>query len=166
MQTNDSESGALTLDSLRTSNDELEKILNALDLVAQANRDASNGRVHERHRYRQTIRVRARIIHPGGTTATFAVKIRNLSVSGMGFLHGSFLHNDTLVRAFLITRAGVDAPVDGRVVRARVVRGTVHEIGVKFDAPIRLADFIAGHVDEPADPAIAAAEPPAPGAGN
>jgi CheY-like chemotaxis protein len=83
-----------------------------------------------------------RMRHPGGTTELYLVRPRNLSRSGIAFLHGSFCHTGTTVHVTLRTIDDEPATVSGRVTRCRHVQGNVHEIGVKFDMPIEVYQFV------------------------
>ena len=129
------------LDNLRLGDSDLESLLDVMDQNAMG-APGQERRPDARYRYRQTVRVRARVDHPGGTTQIFRVKVRNLSRTGMGFLHGSFLHQGTRVCVYLVELSGKEQPAEGQVVRVRHVRGQVHEIGVRFAHPINLAQFV------------------------
>jgi hypothetical protein len=101
-----------------------------LEILTQLEREAMNlaaadRRREPRLRYRVMMGMLVDIIHPGGSRTTFLVRSRNLSRSGTGFLHGNFLH--------VGTRCNVTLPQ---------LTGQRVEIGVKFDKPIALAEFL------------------------
>jgi len=80
--------------------------------------------------------------HPGGSAITYAVWPRDLSNTGMGFLHGSFCYDDTRLEVMLRANNGGQVNVPARVVRCQLLKGTVHEIGIQFDHPINVHDFV------------------------
>ncbi|MCL4210815.1 MAG: PilZ domain-containing protein [Phycisphaeraceae bacterium] len=71
----------------------------------------------------------------------FVMESRNLSIQGISLLHGVFVHPGTRCRVTLTDRKGERRPVDGVVVACRYLRGGVHELGVRFDAIIRLREY-------------------------
>lgn len=129
------------VDSLRMSAREHADILNELD--ARNGRARDDDRRHEqRLRYSQQALLFVQIRHPGGTAGNYLVRTRNLSRTGIGFLHGSFIYNGTPCTVALRSVDKAIVAVEGRVVRCHHVRGHVHEIGVHFDKPIRLKQFL------------------------
>jgi len=100
-----------------------------------------NARAHERFEYRAT-EVAVVIEHPGGGVACLLMAARNLSASGMSLLHGGFLHKHTRCRVLLQQLSGSGIAVAGSVVAARLVRGSLHEICVRFDRSIDVAEFM------------------------
>jgi len=88
--------------------------------------------------------VAAEITHPGGTITRLKLACRNLSKGGIGLLHGGFLHQGSMCRVWLPKLTGGTVEVQGVVTRCMHRRGAVHEIGVKFEAPIDLTQFIKG----------------------
>lgn len=83
------------------------------------------------------------IVQPGGGQTTICVACRNLSRTGLGFLHSSYLHTGTKVVAKLMHHSKKLVRVQARVVRCRHVTRHVHEVGVMFDEPINVRDFMA-----------------------
>lgn len=66
---------------------------------------------------------------------------RNLSAGGIGILHSSYVHAGTPCTVHIPLPTGTNSdslPVRGKVVRCRHVRGTVHEVGIRFDEHIDL----------------------------
>lgn len=80
--------------------------------------------------------------HPGGSAMTYVVWPRDLSNTGMGFLHGSFCYDNTRLEIMLKKVDGGQVKVPARVVRCQLLKATVHEVGVQFDSPIQVHDFI------------------------
>ena len=108
--------------------------------------------------------------HPGGSVANYLVRTRNLSPTGIAFLHGSFVYTGTTCVLALHDKSGKIMGIDGRVVRCQHVRGHVHDIGVRFSAPIDLNQFLLDTNAKPgsagADDAPGAASNPDPSAGD
>lgn len=71
----------------------------------------------------------------------FLISPRNISTSGIAFLHGAFVYQGSRCVIDLKARDGRIQPVTGNVVRCRSVRGRIHEIAVQFDEPIRVDEF-------------------------
>jgi CheY-like chemotaxis protein len=82
------------------------------------------------------------IVQPGGGQTTIRVACRNLSRTGLGFLHSSYLHIGTKVTAMLLHQTNRPVRVRAHVVRCRHVMRHIHEVGLMFDEPINVRDFI------------------------
>lgn len=82
------------------------------------------------------------IIQPGGGQTNIRVASRNLSRSGMGFLHSAYLHVGTSIIVSLEHRQTGQVSIRAKVVRCRHVTRHIHEIGVKFDTIINLRDYV------------------------
>lgn len=119
---------------------QLVELLDALDMAQEAFAQQDR-RAGDRKPYRR--RMRIGVVHPGGTDSVFEIVTRNLSAGGMSLIHGGYLHVGSTCELKLITTNNAWRKVTGRVVRCRLIRGRVHEIGVKFQDPIDLSDFIA-----------------------
>ena len=130
-----------TIDTLRMSEGDTESILNRRDGQSQTP-DGCDHRKDTRHRYRTETDLVVTVCHPGGSIMRYAVKPRNISSSGVGFLHGSFLHKDTTCIVSLPTLAGEWIHAVGQVVRCVHVEGRVHEVGVLFRDPIDPSQFV------------------------
>lgn len=133
-----------TIDSLRLSDWEREALL------TQMNRQSSESygvelRQDERLPYQVGAGVVVKLHHPGGSTANYLVRPRNISQRGMGFLHGNFLYVGSRCSAQLHTRvAGTRITAEGKIVRCQHVRGHVHEVGMRFEQPIDVNLFVEG----------------------
>lgn len=136
-----------TLDTLRLSPRQIETLLDELqqprytEAAAQANRES------ERFFYTDLSGVPLDIVHPGGSDARFSVIPTDLSASGMGLLHGGFLHRGTPVVATLTDLQGATRRIEGHVTQCLLHTGRVHRIGIVFVEPIELGDFL--RQDEP-----------------
>ncbi len=137
------------LDLLRLSAREQEDILTRID-GQTADVGVNCKRNEPRYPYRLRGGLMISIEHPGGSRIGCLVRTRNLSRSGLGFLHGGFLHRGT--RCSMLLR-NVDADdvtsangtlVEGTVMHCRHIVGRVHEVGVRFDRIINTEDFLPG----------------------
>lgn len=82
------------------------------------------------------------VAQPGGMKSSLRYAVRNLSSTGIGFLHSSFIHNGTLCTVHLPDLEGNIHPTMAKVVRCQHFKGIVHEIGLLFLKPINIRDFI------------------------
>lgn len=93
-------------------------------------------RITYRHRLDAVIR------HPGGGGAKLKVSSRNLSTGGIAFLCEAFAHAGSGCTVTLITPENETVPVEGKVAHCHLVRGRIHEIGVRFEKPIPVGCFV------------------------
>jgi CheY-like chemotaxis protein len=121
---------------------ELVILLDMLD--GQETAGASARREYSRWPFRQP-GIEVRFSHPGGTATTLKLAGRNLSRGGIALLHNSYIHPGTVCEVVL-PRGGSGGRVGtaGVVTRCQHRRGSLHEIGIKFNKPIRLRDFLTG----------------------
>jgi CheY-like chemotaxis protein len=128
------------VDSLRLSARQHADILHELD--AKSRPSDQNRRTDERLRFTEQALLFVHIRHPGGTDGNYLVRTRNLSRTGIGFFHGSFVYSGTPCTIALRSVDKVIVAIEGKVVRCNHVRGHIHEIGVHFEKPIRLRQFL------------------------
>ena len=122
----------------------LNRLLDVID--GDTPRESSDPRRrHLRVRYRLES-VLTKIKHPNGVESLLRLPTRNLSSSGVGLLHNSYLHLGTRVALAMPDPEGGHKRVTGRVVRTQHLAGTVHEIGIRFDEEQR--DLIRGLLSE------------------
>lgn len=125
--------------TLRLSPMEVERVKRELE--AESAGAASTKRVFQR--WALDVRsVRMEVQHPGGASTNLNYVPRNLSREGIGVLHSSFVYAGTRCTVFLPHPTRGEVPVVGTVVRCRHFRGKVHELGVKFDQPIDVREFV------------------------
>ena len=72
----------------------------------------------------------------------FRVRTVNLSRTGMSFLHGAPARPGDACEIVVLDACGAKRRIECRVVRCRVLEGRVHEVGVRFNEPIRLDDLV------------------------
>ncbi len=119
---------------------ELAELMDMLD-ERGAGHDCNVKRLHARWPFRKTS-LRLTLEHPGGSRAVFQVACRNLSRGGTGVLHNAFVHTGTPCALELPKLDGQSEAIKSSVVRCTHRRGVVHELGVRFDEPIQLSDFV------------------------
>ncbi len=82
-------------------------------------------------------------VYPCGNSAPMILTTRDISNGGMGILHGSFVHpGSSCLLAIVGKDKAILCKLKGKVVRCTHVRGSVHDIGIKFDEEVRLELFI------------------------
>jgi CheY-like chemotaxis protein len=129
-------------DTLRISAHEQMELLAELERHDAESSQHRERRTEDRILYRSLAGLIVRMRHPGGTTANYLVRTRNISNRGIGFLHGSFVYSGTSCTVVLRTLEGKAESVEGSVVRCHHLRGRIHDIGVRFAQPIRLRHFV------------------------
>ncbi|MDX2016625.1 MAG: PilZ domain-containing protein [Planctomycetota bacterium] len=116
----------------------LEKVLGVLD---GKDRPSKPGRAFLRWPFRRTT-VPVLVTHPSGQQVRLDLACRNLSRGGMSLLHASFLHMGTRCTVTLRDGMGQTREMESTVVRCRHCAGMIHEIGVRFDEPVDVRDFV------------------------
>lgn len=130
------------VNGLRLSEREEAELLAALSRVG-SDTPGRERRRQERVPYQHQAGLIVKMHHPGGSIANYLVRVRNLSSGGIGFLHSSFVYSDTRCTMTLRTRDNKSVFIQGKVVRCKHVRMHIHEVGLRFDEPIKLGDFVA-----------------------
>jgi len=74
---------------------------------------------------------------------TYALAPRNISRTGLSLLHGKFVYGGTNCVVGLPALDGQVIPARGRVIWCRLIAGRVHELGIRFDEPIDVGEFVA-----------------------
>lgn len=128
------------LDSLRLNASQHRDVQGRLDrqIRKQVEREL---RSSERFSYRTQEPIEMRVTHPGESSEVFRVRPRNLSGTGLGLLHGGFLHPGSACEVMMISQDGDLVGVSGVVVRCRHVEGRVHDIGIRFEEKLDLSMF-------------------------
>lgn len=129
------------MDTVRLDAAAQKRLMDDLDRAGAA---ASAGLPAERRgirvRYRPGV-VPIEVSQPSGHVQQFAVLPRNLSVWGMGFVHGRFVYATSRIKAILPRLDGAMPALAGAVVNCRHLMGLLHEVAVRFDEPIDLTQF-------------------------
>jgi CheY-like chemotaxis protein len=118
---------------MRSINEAIQSVIEQLD-AAETPADKER-RSTQRCRYRRTS-VAMKVCHPGGTVSQVKVATRDLSVMGAGLICPTFLHVGTRIELTLQCRVGGMDVIHGVVANCNHVTGTLHHVGVKFNAKI------------------------------
>lgn len=124
--------------TLGAQNRGLDTLLDEMDRRAEGGQSANRSQVRWPFRHGS---IAMTLVQPDGGEVRLSLACRNLSVGGMSVLHNSFLHPGTQAMVELPRATQGIAHVKGRIVRCSHVRGTIHEIGIKFDELINLREF-------------------------
>ena len=126
------------IDALRIGEAEQHRILGELEA---GQRPAGGPEMRISTRYRYTVRGGV-VLTVEGAYTSYLVRPRNLSSGGISFLHGGFVYPGCHSSVALTTRRGERVMATGHIVRCRCVRGRVHEVGMAFDHPVDVDDFL------------------------
>lgn len=132
--------------SLRLSPRQIDELLARLD--------AGTGQAVDREYARFPFRrdaVPVRVEQPGGRAAVMHVVCRNISRTGLSFLHCAYVHADQRCAIGLVTLDRQAVRLPGTIVRCTHRFDSVHEVGVRFDEPVDVRRFLASN---PLDPAF------------
>jgi DNA-binding response OmpR family regulator len=126
--------------TLRIAPRDLEALLDMAD-QSSASRTGESKRRSRRWTLRSTGVVLTLQAQAGGRRH-FLVAPRNLSSTGMGVIHGGFIHIGTTCIITMRTRAGVTRSIPGTIVKCRFMRGNLHDTGIEFGQAINPMDFV------------------------
>ena len=126
--------------TLRIAPRELEALLDSVD-QSSTGRAGSSKRRSRRWSLRGSGIVLTLQAQAGGHTH-FLVAPRNLSSTGIGVVHGGFIHLNTRCVVSLRTKSGATRSIQGKIVKCRLMRGNLHDLGVEFLEPINPLDFV------------------------
>ncbi len=73
---------------------------------------------------------------------TYALAPRNISCTGMSLLHGKFVYGGTNCMVGLHSLGAQIVPARGKVIWCRLITGRVHELGIQFDDPVNVDEFV------------------------
>lgn len=128
-------------DLLRLSEGELNAVQRRLEAMGPEGRGESYRR-SDRHSYRKNrILVQLQGLNDLSAT-TYQMKPYDISNTGISLLHGTFVYPGTSCLITLLTLDGETVQIRGAIVRCRLVRGRVHELGVNFSDPIDIDCFV------------------------
>ncbi len=106
-------------------------------------------RRHGRHRFHRLGVILT--VEQQGYKSTFRIPLRNLSRTGLAFLHRSMMHKGSACTAHIPAASGGWVQVRGCVARCRHVKGLVYEIGLRLDYEVDVEEILGGPL--PAAPA-------------
>jgi hypothetical protein len=118
--------------------DQVARTLSESVTRAEETADNLRQRADRRRALPDGVRVIAQVSQVGGTCQTQVACVRDLSSGGLALLWGTFLHNGTRCAFTVVNSETHEAitSVSGLVVRCTHVKGSVHDVGVKFEQPI------------------------------
>jgi CheY-like chemotaxis protein len=119
---------------------ELAALLDLLD-SREGGPDRRANREFARWPYRHPTIV-VRLTHPGGSAVTLHLAGRNISRGGVSLLHNAYIHPGTRCEVSLIRAKGGRTDAPGKVCRCTHRQGRLHEVGIKFDRPVRVRTFV------------------------
>lgn len=129
-----------THDLIRIPARVLDQINEQLDLAAGSHSDPTS-RTLKRWDLRNK-RVVLTTFNDDGTTAHYITSPRNLSAGGIGLLHGAFVHIGTRCLVSIIDNNNESRSIKGSIVRCTHVTGRIHQVGVAFNEPIRIEEYL------------------------
>lgn len=139
-------------DSVRMSKKEYQSLLSDMERasVAPIKRHGpnKNRRGQTRYIYHQDAKLICQMSQDLGASMQLIVRCRNISIGGLGFLHGAYVHPGTRVVLTLISATKQGYRINGSIVRCRHLTKNIHEVGVAFDETIDLDAMLPGLAEE------------------
>lgn len=123
------------LDTMRLQPRERELLLNQLKNPRKAS-PASERRSSERLPYHIVDGIKITIDHPGGSEGTYLIQPVDLSSTGLRFLHGCYIYQDSRCNVELVTADGESFLVSGKIIWCSHNQRNIHEAALQFDNPI------------------------------
>ncbi len=127
------------INSIRVDLMKLNALLDLLD--AKDGQHPPTNRRYVRWPFRH-LSVPLTVVHVGGCRATIGVACRNISCGGLSVLHNSYVYPGRACELQLPHVSGQPVDVAGKIKRCNHLSGIVHEVGIEFDKPIRIGDFV------------------------
>lgn len=156
----DRSSNAPFRDTLRFNDEAYAGVTSYLDQLSESNLEKVD-RQEIRYPYRPAYLVKMKVMQPCGGVNYLLVRPRNLSVQGLGILHGGFLHPGTLCELELQTLSGETQRVKGKVRHCKLFTRHVHIIGICLREPLVLSEYLAPEVIEAFEQQAAPSQPTA-----
>jgi CheY-like chemotaxis protein len=86
--------------------------------------------------------VKVTLVQPSGGEVQLRLACRNLSRGGISLLHNSYVHPGSSVVVSLPRLSGGVKDVPGQIKRCLFRKGVIHELGIQFDEPIDLREYL------------------------
>lgn len=139
-------------DSVRMSKKEYQSLMADMERASAApvrrHGPNKNRRGQTRYNYHQDAKLICQLSQDLSTPMQIIVRCRNISIGGLGFLHGAYVHPGTRVVLTLISANKQGYRINGTIIRCRHLTKTVHEVGVAFDQTIDLESMLPGLAEE------------------
>lgn len=129
------------MNTLGLSVPELAALLKRLDDAEAASAAASKSRRFKRRQLRLSA-LQMDVHHSGGIASSLSVVCRNISSGGSAVLHNSFMHSGTRVVLNFRHATRGTVGVAGKIAHCAHVQGCIHQLGIKFDHPVKPAEFV------------------------
>lgn len=133
------------IETLRLNDRDKAKLLWAIE---QAN---SRDDVQEQRRLRVACTNNEAVLtlkNEAGSETQLSMLARNLSRWGAALVHGRYMHAGSRCELEIQANNGVWQKMLGTVRHIRHIQGTIHELGVAFDEPIDLSEFVSLTAEE------------------
>lgn len=130
------------VDALRISDAEWYACVKEMDLRAMSKKDVPDNRSEPREPYRNIAKIIVSIRSYGGLLQHFKVRAYDLSQSGLGFLHGAYIYEDTYAELYMQHHVNGMTRVPAKIVSCVHVKNRIHRVGAKFEEPINLEDYL------------------------
>lgn len=128
------------IDSVRLTRAQFDEILDESQR-SRCQAPSSNRRQKSRQNLTAVAGVLLEIEHPGGAVSRFIVRPRDISQTGMGFMHGGFLYKGSKVTITIVMMDREMIVLRGQVARCRHLKARIHEIGMSFAEPLDFDPF-------------------------
>ena len=132
----------VVLDTLRLSESQWRRCVDQLDEDEAQKTESVDQRQHKRLPHRDVAYLLMALVHPDGREQHFKVWTHDISRSGLGFLHGTYIHIDRKVCILLKHRSDGWVPLEAEVRRCDYVQDGIYQVGVEFDSLIDTDDFL------------------------
>ena len=136
------------IDSIRLSDEQWRVLSGQFKRESSGENHKDERRRHERVPYQSMLKMAIAVEMSNGSRCIFVVRSDDLSNSGIGFYHGSYLHIDTRVVFLLRHLKGDVHCIEGKVRRCVHVRDHIHKVGVEFGKLIEVSDYVFRPDDE------------------
>lgn len=129
----------LPIQTLRLSDRDKTKLLWAIEHANQQDDAQSQRRLRVNCKNNDAILT---LKQEGGAETKLSMLARNLSRWGAALVHGRYIHPDARCELNIQNSSGQWCRMLGRVRHIRHIQGTIHELGVAFEEPIDLNEFV------------------------
>lgn len=129
----------LPIQTLRLSDRDKAKLLDAIEQANQQDDAQSRRRLRVNCTNNEAVLT---LKHEVGTETQLSMLARNLSRWGAALVHGRYIHPNSRCELMIQSSSGKWHRMLGTVRHIRHIHGTIHELGVAFEEPIDLNNFV------------------------
>lgn len=126
--------------TLRLQGAPLQRLLDQIETAS--NHDASKSQRDYRRWPLRDTSIAVDMQQPGGTVTSLRYVCRDLSGSGVGILHSSFVYPGTRCIVHVPHPTKKSVPVPAVVSRCRLMQRNIHEVGIKFRQVLAVREFV------------------------